>query len=130
MYNLFLPLIFLFVFCDCGFSKFLEIELESGDIIFFDSSEDYMDVEEKTELTKFDLQVLLTEIIAKELRGAEIPSTNKSKENINDIFFKILNTFKYNESVYSLKYVKGANGDDEQLYNTEFFKIFKVDEEK
>ncbi|MFK7826416.1 MAG: hypothetical protein AB8G05_19880 [Oligoflexales bacterium] len=63
-----------------------------------------METEEKTRLSQLDFKEFFIEIIAVELKAAQIPWASSSGENISDIFHKILNTFKYEEFIYYKKY--------------------------
>ena len=103
-YSIFLFLISLLNISVPGYSKTVEIEFFSHDIIFFDQAEsDLMASDKKVKLDKFGLKVFFITDISKQLLSDGVKWTSPTGENINDIFHNLLNTFKYDDHIYYLK---------------------------
>ena len=92
----------------------------SGDILFFDCTEDEMDTNEKTELSKDEFKIFFFQHIAKELVASNMPWTSSEGESVSKILYNLLNLFKHDEFIYYKKYKTEESFDDDDFEPLEF----------
>ena len=90
-------------------AKRFEIELSNEHLVFFDNAEPEFNLDDKEDLNKAQLSDFFLNIIAIDLLiDQKIPWTSHCSENINDIFNKLLTTFKYDPIIYYISKEKKA----------------------